>query len=180
MKRTIVAFALAAVIAPPLPAAEPAGKWFHMIVAEQDGGRTRIRLNLPLSAVTRAAHLFPDDRTRSKRIELGGADFRVSDFRRIWTALPEAAETTLPDTVHEVKLKRERGYLIISVANPADPAVVRIPAAVVDALLSGAGNDLDFAAAARVVARIAPSEVLAVATDEKSVRMWVDSNPGGE
>lgn len=177
MKRTLLLLAMVFATAANLAAAGPE-KWFHVTVHEQDGGRTRVRMNLPLSAVAKAAPLIPVRGVRSSRIHIGGAELRVADFRRAWVALPEGGEVTLPQR-EEVKLKRDRGYLIMSIANPQDPAVLRIPAAVVDALLSSAGDELNFSAAAQVIATIAPSEVLAVASDDKTVRMWVDSTPLG-
>jgi hypothetical protein len=181
MKRTLQTLLLTAFTTLSLSAAEPAdGQWFHMTVHERDGGRTRVRMNLPLSAVVKAAPLVPRDGIRSSNIHIGGKRLEISEFRRVWTALPEGGESVLPDTTHEVKLKRDKGYLIISIVDRSNPAVLRIPAPVVDALLSSAGDRLNFSAAAQVIARLAPAEVLAVASDDKTVRMWVDSTPRSE
>lgn len=181
MKQTLLSIALAVTVATPAMAADAAaGKWFHMTVHEQDRGRSRVRVHLPLSAVAKAAPLVPVRGVRSGSIRIGGTRLQVSELRRVWVALPEGTETTLPEPHEQVKLKRQQGYLVMSIADPNEPAAVRIPAAVVDALLSSAGDDLNFAAAARAVATIAPSEVLAVATDHTTIRMWVDSTPGGQ
>jgi hypothetical protein len=54
---------------------------------------------------------------------------------------------------------------------------VKMPAAVVEALLSGDEDELDVAAAIRALARHGEGELVTVSGDDETVRIWIDGTP---
>ena len=78
-------------------------------------------------------------------------------------------------------MSKAGGHLVFRATDPHDgngEAVVRIPAAVVDALLSGAPGELDFSAAIDALAKTGRGELVAVSEDRDTVRIWVDDREG--
>jgi hypothetical protein len=78
-----------------------------------------------------------------------------------------------------VRVYKDGDYLMAVVDEHDDGAQVnaRIPLAVVDALLSGAEDELDIRAALEALVAHGPGELVTVNDDETQVRVWIDYNP---
>ena len=57
-----------------------------------------------------------------------------------------------------------------------ETAEMRLPVAVVDALLSGDGDTLDLRAAVEQLGRLR-GDIVRVREDDRSIRVWIDETP---
>lgn len=164
--------------------------WLHIKVHDGDG--SRVSINLPLSVVEAAMPLVPEEARVAGRIRIADRDLSVQDLRRLWRAVqrePEATFVTIEESSGKVRVARSGGYLLIRAADGADRegrprhqgerVEVRMPVAVVDALLSSDGDHLNLAAAIEALARSGEGELVTVNGDNDTVRMWVDGAAEG-
>jgi hypothetical protein len=165
--------------------------WLHIKVHDGDG--SRVSINLPLSVVEAAMPLVPEEARVAGRIRIADRDLSVQDLRRLWRAVqrePDATFVTVDESSGKVRVARSGGYLLIQAADGADRegrprrhqgerVEVRMPVAVVDALLSSAGDHLNLTAAIEALARSGEGELVTVNGDNDTVRMWVDGTAEG-
>ncbi|HEX2252728.1 MAG TPA: hypothetical protein VHQ65_05640 [Thermoanaerobaculia bacterium] len=175
------AFAGAAllILAAAVPASAAAADelWLHVSVDETAGAQ--VRVNLPLSFLETAIRMVPADELRDGKIVLQDAELSVAELRTLWHSLDTAGDAVLVEMHDErehVNVSRRGGDLLVEVDGP-DAVEVRIPGAVVDAMLAGEGDELDLAAALRALAAAGEGELVAVTETDSQVRVWVDTSP---
>jgi len=160
--------------------------WLHVNVHEADGGR--VNVNLPMSVVAKAAAFLPDDAQHTGRVRLGDRDMSAADLREIWRAVkngPDATYVTVDEKDGRVRVAKSGSYLLIrsdgtasrhsARGDQASQVDVRIPVAVVEALLSAGGDQLDVGAAIQALARQGNGELVTVNGDDDTVRIWIDA-----
>lgn len=160
--------------------------WLHIKVREGDDG-SRVNINLPLSVVEAAAPMIPDEARHASRLRVDDHDLTVADLRRIWREVqrqPDATFITVDDASGHVRVARSGRYLLISSneqhgSRHGDQVEVRIPAAVVDALLSGNDDRFDLHAALAALAKAGEGDLVTVNGTRETVRMWVDGDAEG-
>jgi hypothetical protein len=190
------ALALAAVAASALagtaPAASPGdgAAWLHVRVEEPRQGSkgSRVHVNLPMTAVEAALEAVPETIASDGRFHLGrhGDGMKVEDFRRLWNELKGAGDAELvsvDDDDEHVSVSRKGDLLQIRVQEHGDreTVYVDVPTAVVDALFSGPGQELNLRAAIAEL-RTRRGDVVRVNDHDSTVRIWIDDNavPQGE
>jgi len=152
--------------------------WLHVNVQEAAGGR--VHVNLPVAVVEKAAALVPDDARHYGRVRMGRRDVSAAQLREIWRAVkdgPDATFVTVDEKDSKVRVAKRGGYLLFRAdeARPGRSQVdVRVPIPVVEALLSGAGDELDIPAALQALARQGEGELVTVDDEKDTVRIWVD------
>ncbi len=182
MKRTIVAVALAALVlsgAGVLSAAEK-DLWLHVKVEEDDD--TKVTVNLPVSVLSKALPMLPDEHFKAGKMHLDDVDMSISEMRELWQevqATPDATFVTVEGDGENVKVWKEGGYLMVSVieGDGGENVEVRVPARVVDALLSGEGDELNLVAAMEALVDEGEGQLVQVTGDNEKVRVWVDRVP---
>jgi hypothetical protein len=76
---------------------------------------------------------------------------------------------------------KEGDYLYVRSNEEAQQQIeVNIPAPVVDALLSGEGDELDLMTAAKALAQSDAGELVSIRDGDETVRVWVDTNSASE
>jgi hypothetical protein len=175
----ILTFALATA----LPVAAADGLYLHVHV-EEDGGET-VNLNLPLSTVESLLPMIPEDVARDGHVRLDEHDLDLTELRRAWQDLRSEPDFTLASIQQgdsNVHVAKEGEYLVARVLEGDGAAGARIhariPARVVDALLSGDGDRLDLRAAIQALALEGEGELVTVEEDGSRVRVWVDGLAG--
>src|SRR6185295_15141269 len=149
--------------------ASAAGPYFHLVIqsgseghAARQGhdGSGRVSIDVPVSFVQALAALIPDGIHSGGKIVIDDHEIPPAQLRKIWREvrnLPEAKLATFEDREGRLTVSKAGGHLVFRATDPRDArggeAVVRIPAPVVDALLSGAPGELDFSAAIDALAR---------------------------
>lgn len=175
------AFAALLLAALPLTAAPATAEdlWLHVAVDEGPEG-ARVRVNLPLSMAETALGMIPEEEMRNGRIRIDESDLSIAELRQLWNELqtsPDATFVEVEEADERVLVSKSGGYLLVTVHGSGDQTQrveAKIPAAVVDALLSGEGEELDLTAAIRALAAHGAGELVTVTDDATQVRVWVD------
>lgn len=191
-RKTVTSAMLAALVtipaaagAQPAPEADDTGQWVHVRVDEADGGE--VALNLPISLIDVALGEAAEEGFDADDLRFGpGSDVDVDDLRRIWRELRDAGDTDFVDVRdgdERVRVYRRGDRVHVDVDEDGRETVrIRMPAHIVDALLSGEGDRLDLPAAVRELARSGEQEVVRIDDRDEgtTVRIWVDRDSSGE
>jgi hypothetical protein len=176
----IVAGSAALGLALAIPArAQGNGAWLHVRV-EEPQRQSKVAVNLPLSVVEVALQAAPDTLMSHGHLKLGheGHGLEIADLRKMWNELKAAGDAELVNVEEKdqkVRIARAGELVVIHVDKTEGPESVRIevPADVVDALLSGEGNELNVKAAlTRLQKR--RGDIVKVSEKDQSVRIWID------
>ena len=89
---------------------------------------------------------------------------------------PDVTFATVDEGDEKVRVWKEGGYLLVTVEEGAggENVEVRVPSRVVDALLSGDGNELNLIAAMEALVDAGEGQLVTVTSDDENVRVWVD------
>lgn len=162
------------------PVARGSELWLHVRVVESGARPTTVKINVPYSLVERAAPLIEKSRIDDGNVQWNGDQVDVGDMREIWASLRAGgAKVTRDEATWELELEGAREVLVVRESGDSKGAVVRIPAALVDALLAKR-DQLDLEEAARVIGKLGSGELLVVDEDGTRVRIWVDTTPEAE
>ena len=106
-------------------------------------------------------------------------DMSISEMRELWQevqATQDVTFVTVEEGDEKVKVWKQNGYLLVSVieGDGGENVEVRVPARVVDALLSGEGEELNLVAAMEAMVDEGEGQLVQVTGDNESVRVWVD------
>lgn len=180
MRRRSSIFAVLLVLALGVAATASAGDlWLHVRVDESDGAK--VKVNLPVSMVEKAIAMVPEEHLRQGRIHLDECceDMSPAELRELWQEIkdsPDMTFVTVEEDDESVRVWKEAGYLKVHVLeqDKNERVDVQVPLAVVDALLSGEGDELNIEAAIRALVEQGSGELVTVAGDDETVRVWVD------
>lgn len=179
MKYKILSAVLIAALAVAALPAAASDLWIHIRV---DGGKKgeQVSINLPVSLVESLAPVIQSKRGRSGGLRFDDDEVSVSDLRRAWRALDREGDSTLltvRDGSSKVRIAKERGYLLVE-ADDDGKVRMKLPGAVVEAMLSGHGDEIDLAGALRALARHGKGELVTVVDGDETVRIWIDDREG--
>jgi hypothetical protein len=179
--------ALAAAGAAPA-AAQTATPWLHVRV-EEARDATKVAVNLPLSVVEAVLKASPEMIEKHGRIHIGhDHGMKLADLRRIWkelAAVGDAELVTVESEDENVKVQRKGDLLLVFVDQKAKPGKegkkekgaeqvrVEVPVSLVDALLSGEGEEANIEAAVSELKK-RRGDIVRVQDDESHVRVWID------
>ena len=155
-----------------------AGPWFHVRVEEPKQQR-KVAVNLPLSVVEVGLRNVPDKPFPLRHFNHDRAfgDLQVADLRRAWAELKTAGDAelvTVEEKDHKVRIAREGGLVLIRVEKDKGETVkIDVPTQVVDALLSGEGNEWNVKAALAEMHK-RRGDIVKIDDNGKSVRIWID------
>ena len=191
MKKTILAgvglLALAAFNSGPI-AAQSATPWLHVRV-EEARDSSKVSVNLPLSVVEAVLKASPEFMERHGHIHIGHEHgLKMADLRRVWkelAAVGDAELVTVESEDENVKVQRKGDLVVVNVENkprtgkdgkPAkggEQVRVEVPVSLVDALLSGEGEEANIEAAVLELKK-RRGDIVRVKDDDSHVRVWID------
>jgi hypothetical protein len=184
-KPVLIVPAVAALLA--LPAlASSADSWLHVKVQEKGAKASTVRVNLPLSVIEKAAPLAGNEWQKHAKIEAGDHGMSKDQLKAMWAAVRDSEDAEFvrvegtDENVHVAKMK---GKLVIHVDDKGsknEKVAIELPMEVADALLSGPGNQLDFAAAIEALKHHGNGQFVSVNDDDSTVRIWIDGHNGTE
>ena len=146
----------------------------------QEGEAEKVSLNLPVSVISAVLPLVEDKvgHLMGEHIEMGGQEFGIADLREIWTALKDDGSYELANIQtgeENIRILLDENSLLIDTDEASKEQVhVRIPVPVMDALLSGTGDELDLAGALETLASTGESDLVEVRAGDAHVRVWID------
>lgn len=180
MKKTLSLLSsvlLLAVLANPA-AAQKKDPWFHLEVRENKAEPELVKVNLPVSMLDVALKIVKDKNLNHGRLKLDSHDISVAEMRQLWNELKKAGNAefvTVEKKNETVKVAREGNFVLVKVFENKVPKVdLRVPVPVVDALLSGPGDELDLKAALVAMQQKSVGDILTVNDNKTQVRVWID------
>ncbi len=155
--------------------------WIHIQVIGEGDDAEKVNINLPLSLVEVAVDVAPDEALQEAHVQLDRHGLSISDLRRLWQEFRAAGEkefVTVEKPNERLRILRRGEHIVIEVDrtdNEASKEEVRVevPMAVVDALLSGEGEQFNLGEA---VAQLKDQrgDIVRVDDGKSHVRIWVD------
>ena len=189
-------FALTLLVAAPAAAAQPQPQaqaraqtqnlWLHVKVHDPSDENTRVTVNLPISLVQSALPMLEQSgEIHDGRVDIQGTDVTADDLRRVLTSLKSAPDATFAQVqtdTETIVFFKEGNYLRVEGTATADGTEIHahFPIAVLDALLSGPGNQLDLGAAIQALTAEGAGDLVTVRDGQKQVRVWIDDAPEAE
>ncbi len=174
-----------------LPAAQAAAQtgtaWLHVRVEEAKKAE-RVAVNLPMTVVEAVLKASPEMIEKHGKIHLGEEHgMKMADLRKAWKALAEAGDAELVTVESEeenVRVMRKGDLVQVFVDKKAktdkegkpskgEEVRVEVPVSLVDALLSGEGEEANIQAAVAELQK-RRGDIVRVKDDETSVRVWID------
>jgi hypothetical protein len=184
---SVSALTLATLAAPLLIGSAPAAStsnataWLHVRV-EETRPRSRVHVNLPMPVVEAALKAAPDVIASEGHVHLGrhGHELDIADFRQLWKELKTAGDAeivSVEEGDQRVNVSKKGDLLLIRVQEDGERETVHVdvPAAVVDALLSGPGPELNVRAALAEIRNLR-GDVVRVNDRNSTVRIWIDES----
>lgn len=182
MKRKWITLAMLAFVATGTALAGADGHWLHVRVEESGGHGEKVNVNIPLSLVMAIIPAIETDEFRGGRINLDAGHIEDIDLHAVLKAFrdsPDAEYVTIDGRDESVRVSKDRGFLLVNVDDDSDRVRVRLPLDVVDALLSGRDDELDLIAALDALADHGGGDIVTVESDDESIRVWIDTDAGG-
>jgi hypothetical protein len=169
--------------------AAAADRWVHIKVVEANGDGERVRINIPLSLAEKVLPTIKADKLRDGKLKINDREFDRVDLRGLLEAVRTAQDNeyvTVESRHEHVRVAKSGGLLLVKVREardwgnkageqkPAQTVDIRIPFTVVNALLSGAKDELDLGAAVRALSEYPDLELVTVNDESSTVRIWID------
>lgn len=182
LKNKVLTLALGAALAfAPLAAAADSGKWIHVKVDGKDN--EKVTINVPVAFAMSALAMIPADaQVDGGNIKIDGHNFEWAKMRAMWDEVkraPEATFVTVQSNDENVEVSKQGGFLLVRTTERTAKGAnvdVKLPLAVVDALLSGPDGSLNVAAALEELSRLQDGHILSVESEDETVKIWIDGN----
>jgi hypothetical protein len=187
-------------LGPASPGLTPASAepWLHVKVVETDRDAETVRVNVPLSLVEALVPLMDhahdgddadDDaadntdhhsRRHHHGMSINDHDITPAEMRALLEAVRQAedGEYVAVDGVDEkVRVTKSGGLFLVDVKDRGEEreqVQVKIRMEVLEALLSGGKDELNFQAAAKSLRNYAGEDLVTVVSKDETVRIWID------
>ncbi len=155
-------------------------RWFHVHVTEGGENAATVTVNLPLTLIETALKLVPTQVGKEMHVEFSEAGIDLDDLRDFWREMrdtDDATFVTVESNDATVRVAKEGDFLVAKTIERGEDGAqvdVRFPFAVIEALFSEDGDELDLAAAIRALAEYTDGDIVTVKDGDTSVRVWVD------
>ncbi len=162
------------------------GLWLHVKVHDPSDENTRVTVNLPIALVQSALPMLEQSgEIHDGRVEIQGADVTADDLRQVLASLessPDATFAQVQTDTESIVFFKEGDYLRVEGTATAEGTEIHahFPIAVLEALLSGPGDQLDLGAAIQALAAHGAGDLVTVRDGAKQVRVWIDDAPEAE
>jgi hypothetical protein len=180
LKRLAIGSALFLLAASLTAAAQP-DLWLHVYVQENGEDGETVRLNLPLTVIEDVLpHIEVDEFQKGKVKIIDEIEAEGIDLRAAWEAIRDAEDgeyVSVRGDDENVRISKSGGYLLANVDEDDEKVRVRLPLDVVDALFSGADDELDIVAAIEALSGHAGEDLVTVEEGDSIVRIWIDADP---
>lgn len=176
--KSIALAGVAAFFTASLAFAVPADRWIHIKVEGKNA--EKVSVNLPLSFAASALAMVPPEMQEGGNIRIDGHDLNWQNLRNMWEQVKSAPEATFVtvDTADEhVVVKKEGDFLLVKTTERTERGAdvdVRLPLAVIDALLDAPEGQLNLTAALEALAEMQDGHLVSIHSDDEIVKIWID------
>jgi hypothetical protein len=168
-------------------AAQTGTAWLHVRVEEAKEA-SKVSVNLPMTVVEAVLKASPEIIEKHGKVHFGEEHgLKMADIRKAWKALAQAGDAefvTVESEGENVRVMRKGDLVQVFVdAKPkagkegkpgkAEEVRVEVPVSLVDAFLSGEGEEGNFDAAIAELQK-RRGDIVRVKDDESNVRVWID------
>jgi hypothetical protein len=173
--------------------AQASQRWLHVRVDNPDDKGEMVRVNVPLALAEVLVSSVDQKELHHGHINISHhADLNGVDLRAMLDAVrnsPDGEFVSVKNRDEDVHVSKQSGYLLIKVnetgrkdGKDKQEVDVRVPMAVVDALITSSkgSDDLDVGAALRALATHGDTELVNVKDGKETVHIWIDSKNDGE
>ena len=171
----------------PVPAAaqaQEAQAWLHVRVTESgEAGESgeNVNVNLPLGAVEAFLAMAPANVIEEHQAQLEEHGVSVTALRAMWAELMDVGDTefvTVESGEDTVRVARTGDQIQVRVeetqeSGETESVLIDLPVTVVDALLSGDGDNLNLEAAIQALSGLR-GDIVRVSEPDTQVRVWID------
>jgi hypothetical protein len=178
--KRILGLALLTIGSASLRSAAATDLWLHIRVDEPSEG-SKVNVNLPFSLLRTAMPSLPAETLGVRELRVDKTDLSAAELRRIWHQLAQGEDATYVTVRHgkERVLIAKRGAYLVMQSHDAESSdrqdvEVKLPIRVIEALLSGNGDELNLTAALEALAESGEGELVTVNSDRDTVHIWVD------
>jgi hypothetical protein len=188
MKKSILAgVGLLALAAATTAAAQTGTTWLHVRVEEAKQA-SKVSVNLPMTVVEAILKASPEMIEKHGKVRFGEEHgLKMADIRKAWKALAQVGDAefvTVESEDENVRVARKGDLVQVFVdakpkagkeAKPSKPEEVRVevPVSLVDAFLSGEGEEGNFDAAIAELQK-RRGDIVRVKDDDSNVHVWID------
>ena len=122
---------------------------------------------------------------RDGNIKINNSEFRVEDLRKVWNDIRDEGDmefVSVQGRDSNVRVYIQGNYLLVQPEDTHKKSKVdiRIPLKVVDAMLSGKGEELNLTAAVKALRDSGIKDIITVKDEDTSVRVWIDDKNLGK
>ncbi len=157
-------------------------RWLHVRVTNPGSKDESVRVNVPLELAEKVLPSINQNRLHNGRVKLDDVDCHGVDLRALLDAVRTSKDgefVTVQSKDSDVRVAKQNGYLFVHLFEKNHPrrsqVEVKVPMKVVDALFSGAKDELDLIAGLRALSAQGDTELVSVKDEENTVRVWLDS-----
>lgn len=159
-------------------------RWLHVRVEEQGRSDASVNVNIPISLIEAFLPTIETDEFDGGIIRLDDVDFDGIDLHAALEALrdaPDAEFVTVQSDDETVRVVKENGFLLVNAdERHGDRVRVRMPLAVVDAMVSADGRSINLLAGLRALSDFDGGDLVTVESKDETVRIWIDSSSTGD
>ncbi len=154
-------------------------QWVHIHI-ENPADDERVRVNIPIALVESMMPLIEEKGSARGVVRLHDSDLTVKDLRNAWKQIRNQGDSefvSIQNKDTNVRVFTKAGFLYVQPQDHAKKNVdIRIPLAVVDAIFSGDGEELNLKAAVQALKDSGVKDIITVRDEDKTVRVWIDDS----
>ena len=157
-------------------------RWLHVRVISSNSKGETVRVNVPLELAEKVLPAIDHDRLHNGKVRIGCMDCDGVDVRTLFDAVRSSKDgefVTVQSNDADISVMKKEGMFFVHVHEKNKPkhsqVEVKVPMKVVEALLSGAKDELDISAGLHALASQGDVELVSVKDDENTIRVWLDS-----
>lgn len=155
-----------------------ADQWIHVEV-ESPRDEETVKIQLPMSLMSAAIAMIPDDIRMEGEIEIDDLDLDWHELMALWGEIedaPDATFITIEGRDETVRVEKSDGFLLVRTSERGkygSDVDIKLPLEVVDALLSGPEGTFDFEGALYALANFGAGELVTVRDGDETVKVWI-------
>jgi hypothetical protein len=153
-------------------------EWLHIHVDETKNDAEKVRINIPLSLIEVMVPLIEEEAIKDGQININDREISTKELKKLWAAVKEEGDAefvTVEKRGENVRIFTQNNFLNVQSTKDIEGKVnIKIPLAIVDAMLSGPENQLNLAAAVKALKDSGVRDLITVESDNSKVLVWID------